>query len=206
MLKYFLLPILIHCGLIAQQKPQTDFTVIIKETSINKVLKAIDSVNGTNDYEVVFIKGKYHWTAKNFKINIRPDSSQFICDVKVVVGPFTHKTSVSGDVKISYNKATNQIQIKVMRAVFELFTMVLGQKIHIKDIDLADNFKEPFNFEGPRSLSTDLDFTLPDGKIKKIYMQPTDCELKIKWEEIIANFELETCDVPFITGKGTNKN
>ena len=196
----FLLFISLHS--FAQLKQQTDFTVIIQETTINKILQAIDSVNGSNDYEVLFVKGKYHWTARNFKIKIRPDSSQFICDVKASVGPFVHRTTVSGDVKISYNKSNNHIQIKIVRAIFELFTVVLGKKIHIKDIDLAEYFKEPFNFEGPRSLSTNLDFTLPDGKIKKIYLQPTSCDIDLKWKEIIANFEMEACDVPYITLKG----
>jgi hypothetical protein len=192
---------LFSCNAFSQNKTPNDFTVIIHESTINKILKTLDSVSGSNDFEVLFISGKYYWTAKNFKINVRPDSSQFVCDVKVLVGPFTHKTKVLGHVKISYNKATNDIEIKVASAVFELYTVVLGKKIHIKDIDLADNFKEPFNFEGPRSMSADLDFTMPDGKIKKIYMQPVSCDIDLKWKEIVANFELETCDVPFITGK-----
>ncbi|HXB39971.1 MAG TPA: hypothetical protein VNZ49_05465 [Bacteroidia bacterium] len=200
-MKYLLISFFISVKLLAQQKTPNDFTVIIHEETINKILKTIDSINGTKDYEVMFIKGKYHYTAKNFKMKIRPDSSQFTCDVKVDVGPFTYRTSVPGHVKISYDKITNQIQIKVVRATFELYTNVLGKKIHIKDIDLADNFKEPFSFEGPKSMTTDFDYTMPDGKIKKIYMQPTECELNIRWQEIIANFELEACDVPFITLK-----
>jgi hypothetical protein len=200
-MKYLLIGLVISVKLFAQQKIPNDFTVIIHEETINKILKTIDSINGTKDYEVMFLKGKYHYTAKNFKMKIRPDSSQFSCDVKVDIGPFTYRTSVPGHVKISYDKTTNQIQIKVVRAIFELYTNVLGKKIHIKDIDLADNFKEPFSFEGPKSMTTDFDYTMPDGKIKKIYMQPSDCELNIRWQEIIANFELEACDVPFVTLK-----
>jgi hypothetical protein len=198
-MKKIIFLLLLTINVFGQDKIHHDFAVVIHESTLNKILQTIDSVIGSNDYEVLFIKGKYFWTAKNFKISIRPDSSQFACDVKVVVGPFTHKTRVKGDVKISYNKATNQIQVKVARAIFELYTVVLGQKIHIRDIDLADNFKDPFNFEGPRSLATDLDFTMPDGTLKKIYMQPTSCDIELKWKEIAAIFELETCDVPFNT-------
>ncbi len=198
-----LLLLLLSLGAIAQKA--NDFAVTIHEETINKILKAIDSVNGTNDYEVVFIKGKYHYTAKNMKMMIRPDSSHFSCDVKVHVGPFNYHTTVPGDIKISYNKARNQIEVKVVRAIFELYTHVLGKKIHIKNIDLAENFKEPFAFEGPQTLNCDFDYTCPDGKVKKIYLQPTDCELKVKWQEIVANFELEACDVPFLTLKGEKK-
>jgi hypothetical protein len=199
----FLLLILSFAGL--AQKAPDDFSVTIHEDAINKVFRAIDSVSGSKDYEVMFLKGKYYYTAKNFKINLRPDSSHFFSDVKVDIGPFSYRTTVQGHVKISYNKARNQIEIKVVRAIFELYTHVLGKKIHIKDIDLAENFKDPFCFEGPQTMTTDFDYTMPDGKIKKIYMQPSDCELSVKWKEIVANFEVEACDVPFITLKGEKK-
>ena len=189
----------------AQKNVPNDFTLVIHEEAINKVLYAIDSVNGSNDYEVMFVKGKYHYTAKNFRIRIRPDSSQFSCDVKVNVGPFTYRVTVPGDLKFSYNKAKNQVEIRVAHAIFELYTHVLGKKIHIKDIDLAENFKEPFSFEGPQTMSCDFDYTCPDGSVKKIYMQPTDCDLNIRWKEIVANFEIEACDVPFMTMKGMKK-
>ncbi|MGZ3902742.1 MAG: hypothetical protein ACXVC6_03545 [Bacteroidia bacterium] len=200
-MKYFFIFLFTASTLFAQQKKQHDISVVIRESALNKVLKTIDTVSGTNDFEVLFVSGKYHWTAKNFLVKIRPDSSQFICDVKVNVGPFSHKTKVIGDLKIYYNKVTNQIDVKVARAVFELYTVVLGKKIHIKDIDLADYFKEPFAFEGPRSIMTEMDVALPDGKSKKIYMQPSECEIELKWKEIVADFELETCDVPFCTFK-----
>jgi hypothetical protein len=185
----------------SQNKTLNDFAVIIHETTINKILEAVGPVNGSKDYSIFLMKGKYHWKAENLRIRIRPDSSQFICDTKVEVGPFTYKTKVHGDVKISYNKTTNQIQVKISRAIFELYTSMFGKKVHIKDIDLADYFKDPFSFEGPQSMGTDLDFMMPDGKMKKIYMQPIECELQIRWKEIIANFEIEACDVPFKTGK-----
>lgn len=203
-MRLVLIFMLLAGGLFSQQKPN-DFTVIIHEETINKILKAIDSVNGSNDYEVMFVKGKYHYTGKNFKMRIRPDSSQFFCDVKVNVGPFSYSTTVPGHIKISYNKTTNQIQVKVVQAIFELYTHALGKKIHIKDIDLAENFKEPFSFEGPKTMSCDFDYTCPDGKIKKIYMQPTQAEIEVRWKEIVANFEVEACDVPFMTVKGEKK-
>ncbi|MGZ3861885.1 MAG: hypothetical protein ACXVPN_07465 [Bacteroidia bacterium] len=200
-MKYLLIFLFSISALFAQKKVHHDFSVVIHESTLNKVLKTIDSINGTNDYEVLFVSGKYYWTAKNMQVKIRPDSSQFICDVKVNVGPFTHKTKVVGDLKIFYNKVSNQIDVKVARAIFELYTVVLGKKIHIKDVDLADYFKEPFSFEGPQHITTEMEVALPDGKSKTVYMQPSACEIELKWKEIVADFELESCDVPFCTLK-----
>src|ERR1700741_4160071 len=94
--------------------PVNDFTATLHEETLNKVFAAIGEIKGSNDYEVMLIKGKYYWTVINPKISIRPDSSQFICDAKVDVGPFTYTTKVPGDVKITYDQKKNEIQVKIV--------------------------------------------------------------------------------------------
>lgn len=174
-----------------------DFAVVLHEESINKVIAAIGDIKGTNDYEVLLISGKYHWTVKNPKINIRPDSSDFTCDALVNVGPFDYKTQVVGNVKITYDNEKNLIYIKISRAIFELYTVILSKKIHIKDIHLEDYFKEPFAFEGPRTMATDMEFMMPDSTMKKIYVQPTACKMELRWKEICTSCEIVAADKPF---------
>ena len=174
-----------------------DFAVSLHEEAVNKVIAGIGDIKGTNDYEVMFIKGKYHWTIKNPKINIRPDSSNFTCDAFVTCGPFGYKTEVLGDVKITYDNAKNLIYIKISRAIFELYTEVFGKKVHIKDIHLEEYFKEPFAFDGPKTMATDMQFTMPDSTVKKIYIQPTDCKMELKWKEICTACEIAVSDKPF---------
>lgn len=172
-----------------------DFVCTLHEESINKVLVAIGDIKGSSDYEVMFITGKYHWTIKDAKINIRPDSSSFTCDALVNVGPFDYKTQVLGDVKITYNNDSNIISIRISRAIFELYTMVLGKKIHIKDIHLEDHFKDPFQFEGPKTIATEMEFTMPDSTKKKIYLVPTDCKMQLKFKEICTSCEIAAAEV-----------
>jgi hypothetical protein len=174
-----------------------DFSVTLHEETINKVFVAIGDIKGANDYEVMLIKGKYHWVIKNPRINLKPDSSDFVCDAFVEVGPFNYNTQVVGNVKISYDNAKNQISLKISRAIFELYTMVFGKKVHIKDIHLEEHFKDPFLFEGPKTLATDMEFTMPDSTKKKIYMQPTDCSMKVKLKEICTSCEIVVSDKPF---------
>lgn len=174
-----------------------DFSVVLHEEAINKIISAIGDIKGTNDYEVLLVKGKYHWTIQNPKINIRPDSSDFTCDALVNVGPFDYKTQVVGNVKITYNDEKNLIFIKISRAIFELYTIVFGKKIHIKDIHLEDYFKEPFAFEGPKTMATDMEFMMPDSTMKKIYVQPTSCKMELKWKEICTACEIIAADKPF---------
>lgn len=170
--------------------------VSLHEKAINKVFVAIGEIKGSNDYEVMLIKGKYYWTVVNPKINLKPDSSDFTCDAKVEVGPFNYKTEVVGNVKISYDPRKNKISIKITRAIFEIYTMVFGEKIHIKDIHLEEKFKDPFVFEGPKTLATDMEFLMPDSTKKKIYVQPSDCEMMVKLHEICTYCELIASSKP----------
>ena len=186
--------------LTAQQKnkaPINDFSAILHEETLNKVFKAIDTIRGSNDYEVMFVKGKYYWKVYNLKMFINPDSSTFICDASVNVGPFNYISKVPGTVKINYDQKKNEIQIKLTKAIFELYTEFFGKKIHIKDIDIADYLKDPFIFEGPKTMATDFEFMMPDSSMKHIYIQPTICEMVIRPKEICTRCEVEVSDKPF---------
>lgn len=201
MIRSLLFLVLFFCGLNFYAQKQkliiNDFSVVLHEEAINKIIAAIGDIKGTNDYEVLLISGKYHWTVQNPKINIRPDSSDFTCDALVNVGPFNYKTQVVGNVKITYDDQKNLIFIKISKAIFELYTVLFGKKIHIKDIHLEDYFKEPFAFEGPKTMATDMEFMMPDSTMKKIYVQPTACKMELKWREICTSCEIVAADKPF---------
>ena len=174
-----------------------DFSVSLHEEAINKVFVAIGEISGESEYEVLLIKGTYHWKVINPQINLKPDSSDFTCDAKVEVGPFHYTSKVVGNVKVFYDSKKNEISIKITRAIFELYTMIFEKKIHIKDIHLEEKFKDPFIFEGPRTLATDMEFMMPDSTMKKIYVQPSDCEMKVKLKEICTYCEIVASDKPF---------
>lgn len=175
-----------------------DIAFVLSERAVNKVFTAIGEINGKNQYEVLgIIKGDYKWKILNPKINFKPDSSDFTCDAKVEVGPFSYKSQVLGNVKITYDSKQNLIAIKITKAVFELYTMVLKKKIHIKDIHLEDYFKDPFVFEGPKSFATDMTFTMPDSSVKKIYVQPTECVMKVVRQAIKTTCDISAQDKPF---------
>lgn len=193
----FAFDFLFFCGQTKKKEKEiNDVSFSLHEETVNKVFTAVGDIHGTSDYEVMLISGKYDWWIKNPRINIRPDSSEFICDALVKVSLFEYKTQVVGDVKISYDDEKNLIYIKISRAVFELYTMVFGNKVHIKNIHLEDHFKDPFTFEGPRTMATDMEFTMPDSTKKKIYIVPTACKMELKWKEICTSCEVNACNAP----------
>lgn len=196
--KKLIILFLIHFSFDLLAQNPNDFAFVLSERAVNKVFGAIGEIKGKSDYEVLgIIKGYYHWKIINPKISFKPDSSDFTCDTKVEVGPFEYKSQVLGRVKIGYDNNTNLISIKITSAVFELYTVVLNKKIHIKDIHLEDYFKDPFLFEGPKSFATDMTFTMPDSTRKQIYIQPSNCVMKVVRQAIKTSCDIVTQDKPF---------
>lgn len=196
--KKLIILFLIHFSSVLVGQNPNDFAFVLSERAVNKVFTAVGEINGKSEYEVLgVIKGHYNWKVLNPKISFKPDSSDFTCDSKVEVGPFGYKSEVLGHVKIGYDGKTNLISIKITDAVFELYTVVLGKKIHIKDIHLEDYFKDPFLFEGPKSFATDMSFTMPDSTTKQIYVQPSDCVMKVVKMAIKTSCDIVAQDKPF---------
>ena len=173
-----------------------DFSVILNEETLNKVFVAMGDLSGTNDYSLLLVKGKYKWTVLNPSINLKPDKSDFTCMVKVNVGPFEYNNAVKGQIKIWYDSPQNQINIKLITAVFEIYDLFLGKKIHIKNIELAYYLKDPFQFDGPKTMGINFEFMTPDSVLKKIFIQPDDCLMEVRNKEIVVNCEVKVSDKP----------
>lgn len=175
-----------------------DLKVLLHEESINKMFKAIGDINGKSEYEIMFFKGSYDWTMMNPRIILKPGKGEFVTDVRVQAGLISYSTQVAGNVDIWYDVKTNLINVKITKAIFEIYTKVIGQKIHIKNIDLAEYFTDPFTFEGPMTLNTDMLFELPDGRTKKIFIKPSKCELRVLEKIVEVACELEFSEKLFI--------
>ncbi len=184
------------CFKIGYNQNQNDVKVTLHEETLNKIFASLGEISGVNDYEVMLIKGKYKWTIQNPKIILKPVKSSFVCDAIVEVGGFNYKAPVVGDLSITYNAKTNQISVKLVKAIFEIYTKILGKKFHIKDIDIAEYLKDPFLFEGPQTMSTDMEFVMPDNSKRKVYMQPSSCYMIVIDKQIITSCEMAVDNKP----------
>ncbi len=185
-------------GLMVAESQNNDFRFTLHEETVNKVLAAVGPVTGKSDYEVMLIKGTYTWTMTNPQIHFYKDSSIFTCNANVKTGFIDYNTPVFGYVKISYDQKINKISIQITKAIFELYTKIFGKKIHIKNIDLAKYFKDPFLFDGPATMQTEFEFSVNDSTKKKIYVRPTICDLVPRKGELVTSCEIEARDTPFI--------
>lgn len=200
---FLLLLITLSCAIKGQNqdlKPQNqDLIVTIKESVLNKMFTAIGEIKGTSIYSFMFIEGTYNWTVINPQIRLHQNKADFVCDVKVTIGKLDYTTKVTGIVEICYEQQSNLIMVEITEAKFPLNMMFLGQLRHLWDVDLASYFETPFMFEGPLTMGTEMDFSMPDGSIKKIYCHPLNCGVKIAEKQVVVSAETEFVERPTVT-------
>jgi hypothetical protein len=171
--------------------PPNDLKVILHEEMINKSLAALGNITGKEPYKVLFVEDTFQWTLINPKIFLHPGKAEFVTDVNVTAGPFSYSTPCNGDVLIWYDRTLNIINVKITRAVVEIYTKVFGVKQHIKDIDLASHFVDPFTFTGPAATTSEMPMEMPDGSIKTLYMTTTTCDLIMMEDVLVVPCEVE---------------
>jgi hypothetical protein len=177
----------------AQQKDE-DVTMTLQEQALNKMFTALGPVFGSDTYTLLFVKGTYRWTLQNPHIELLPGKADYVADVEVETGPFLYKSTVTGDVSITYAADSNKIIIRITKAIFPLYTKLFGSQVHIKDIDLAESYKEPFVFDGPLSITTDMEFKMPDGSVRRTHAIPTHCDVIVEENRIRV-----PCSIQFIS-------
>lgn len=183
---------------------QNDIKIEIYESTLNKMMKVLGEIKGENEYSTFLLKGTYKWALINPKIELLKDKANFISNVRVISGPLDYTSQVFGNIDVWYDADSNLIYLKIKQATFEIYTHFLGRKIHLKDIDLAEYFKEPISFDGPMSTETDFEFEMPDSTKKTIYAHPSKCSLFIEPKKIILLSELEFTEQPVIIHQPTS--
>lgn len=174
----------------AKSEPN-DMRIVIHEEMLNKMLAALGNISGKEPYSALLVKDTCYWTLIGPKIRLHPGKADFETNVNVKAGPFNYTTPVKGNVAVTYDRVKNVINVKIESAIMELYTKVLGKKIHIKDIDLADQFTEPFTFDGPTATESEMEFPMPDGTTKVMVMRTSDCDLSVVEDMILVPCEME---------------
>ncbi|MBN8695970.1 MAG: hypothetical protein J0L87_05530 [Bacteroidetes bacterium] len=191
-MKKFLILILIQLAALQSIRCQsTDLTVVIQESMLNKLFKAMGEIKGTSSYSFMFIDGTYDWKLINPQIKLHNNKADFVTDVKVTVGSYSYQTKVTGNVEICYEPSTNLIYVEITEALFPLNIMFFGKSRHLWDVNLKKYFETPFTFEGPLTMGTEMVFDMPDNTQKKLYTYPKNCGVKVVEKQIIVTAEME---------------
>jgi hypothetical protein len=175
-------------------KPTTvpnDMQVTITEDMLNKCFKALGPISGKQGYQVWFVKDTFIWTLVNPQIHLHNGKANFTTDVNIQDGKINYMTSCIGDVGIWYDRPRNLINVKITKCLVDIYTVLFNSKYTLDSLDIADQFTEPFTFEGPTETTTNMPMEMPDGSIRTVYMIATDCDLTVKEKEIVVPCEVE---------------
>lgn len=151
--------------------------LILHESTINRVLKGIGDIQGTQTYTYLILKGSYTWTVSTMAIHVCKDSTYFTALAKVHIAGLNYETFIRGRMALQFNASRNKIQLQLQHAPFPISTELFGKPILIKTIELADYIKDPFEFDGPLYLKTAWQTEMPDGSSKDIKMSTCACNV-----------------------------
>ncbi len=196
MARYFTLLIAVIVVFRTGLAQPSDASVIVHQSTLNKFMTAVGPISGTEPYNVLGMKGNYTWTLQNARIELKPNQARFIADANVKVGPVAYGSVASGDVEVKYHPEANRISMKVLKAEFEVYTKILGKKIHITNIDAAKFYRPEFEFAGPQPVEPKVDVALPGGARKTIFIAPVSQNLHLEQDQIVVTSQLVFSDQP----------
>ena len=173
-----------------------DASVIVHQNTLNGFLTAVGPISGTEEFNVVGVKGNYVWSLRNARIELKQDQARFIAEGNVKIGPISYTSPAIGEVEVKYHPETNRISVKVLKAIIEVYTKILGQKIHITNIDAATFYRPEFEFAGPTPVQPKVEILLPDRSVKTIYIMPVSQNLHLESERIVVSSQLVFSDHP----------
>lgn len=184
-----------------------DAAVIIHENTLNNFLRAMGKISGKAPFEVLFIKGEYDWSLQNARIDISPNNAKFSADANVSIGNiFSYSSIAEGNVDVWYDNVANKIHVKIREAIFEVYFKMMGNKVHITNIDAAKYYKPEFEFAGPQPMQTEINITLPDFSNKKINVKITGQNLLIEKDQIKVTSSLRFEQAAATTGSAVKTN
>ena len=181
-IKYIILPLL--CVLFSNTNNELKLdsveddkhiSLIIHEELINSFFSNMGEIKGEGTNPVF----DYTWFLINPRIEIIKDQASFHAKVRAKTKNFRTTKDVIGTVQVSYDKETNLVQVKVAKADVVLDIDVFGKKIELGRLDIAKYFSKSLKLKGPEAFDKQVDFTLPNGQVRKIDIDVISYQLKL---------------------------
>jgi hypothetical protein len=173
-----------------------DMQVTVSEDMLNKSLKALGPISGKEPFDIFILKDTFTWILIDPYLKLHNGKADFGTQVKIVAGNFTYTTTSVGNVDIWYDRKKNLINVQIRHCIVDVYTKFFGIKHHIADYDIANQFTDPFTFDGPSATSSEMDMEMPDGSIRKLYMTTTDCDLSVQEKKIVVPCEVAFSLIP----------
>ncbi len=164
--------------IIIDSKPFDEhISLLVHENLINEFFSNMGEIKG----EGSFALGDYSWYLLNPRIEIEPEGGIFQGQIRVQGqgGNFRVTRDIEGTVKITYDKETNKLNVKIDKADIILDVDLFGSNFTLGKIDIAKNFTKSLKVDGPQGIADEIEFKLPSGMIKKMSVEVVSYDLTL---------------------------
>ena len=145
----------------------------LHETMINDFLKGILPIKDKGEALLI----TYRWSLINPRIDIEKDTALFLSQIEIKVGEFKTIKDVEGYLSVNFDNETDKIILKIEEAKVVLDVNIFGKEIILGELDIGKYFSEPFKLNGPAPISNNINYTLPNGDIRKIKVKTKKSKL-----------------------------
>ena len=159
----------------------------LNENMINEFLKGILPIRDKGTALLV----TYNWELVEPRLDIEKDTALFFSDVKLSVGPVETIKKIEGWVSVDFDKEINKIILKIQDAKVILDINLFGKDIVLTELDIASYFSTPFKLNGPEPISSNIEYKLPNGEIRKVSCKTEKSELYLVKDAIEVLTTLE---------------
>ena len=162
-------------------------SLLLNERMINDFLQGILPIRDTGKALLL----TYNWSLINPHIDIEKDTALFFSDIEISVGPVKTIKKIEGHVSIKFDQDINKIILKIEEAKVIIDINILGKNIVLTELDIASYFSNPFKLNGPEPISSNIEYKLPNGEIRKLSVHTVKSELTLAKDAIEVSTTLQ---------------
>ena len=155
-------------------------SLLLNERMINDFLQGILPIRDTGKALLI----TYNWSLINPRLDIEKDTALFFSDIEISVGRIKTTKKVEGHVSVKFDQDINKIILKIEEAKVILDINLLGKNIVLTELDIASYFSNPFKLNGPEPVSSNIEYKLPNGEIRKLSVNTVKSELTLAKDAI----------------------
>ena len=152
----------------------------LNERMINEFLQGILPIRDTGKALLI----TYNWALINPRLDIEQDTALFFSDIEISVGPVKTIKKIEGHVSVKFDRDSNKIILKIEEAKVILDINLLGKNVVLTELDIASYFSNPFKLNGPEPISSNIEYKLPNGEIRKLSVHTEKSELTLAKDAI----------------------
>ncbi len=180
--------ILLLSLVISQDEQLSDYHISLSlhENLINDFFSNMGDIEGRGETAI----GSYNWKLVEPRIDIEEDTILFFSKVRLSVGDLKTYKEVKGWVSAIYNQEINKVILQIEEAEVILDIDIFGKNFIITELDISEYFDKPFKLSGPQPMSDNIEFNLPDGSKREIFIGTNQSYMVLTKDAILVKTSL----------------